>query len=144
MTNPFADDIDPLRPTRRGFLGLLVAGVIVYLLVPLRSAFAKSVSIPLTKLPELEPIGGSVTIKVSAIKIVLIRSGRTSISAFNPTCTHKKCLVKWAPELNGFRCKCHGSRYDENGVNIGGPAPRPLTRYPSTVEADHVIIELPD
>jgi cytochrome b6-f complex iron-sulfur subunit len=26
----------------------------------------------------------------------------------------------------GFQCPCHGSKYDENGKVIGGPAPRNL------------------
>lgn len=43
-------------------------------------------------------------------------------------CTHLGCNVKHAG--SGFECPCHGSRYDQNGRVISGPAPRPLAWYP--------------
>jgi len=29
---------------------------------------------------------------------------------------------------NKFKCPCHGSGYDSEGVNFEGPAPRPMDR----------------
>jgi cytochrome b6-f complex iron-sulfur subunit len=42
-------------------------------------------------------------------------------------CTHLGCTVN-AVDI-GFRCPCHGSTYDLNGRNTGGPAPLPLDCY---------------
>jgi cytochrome b6-f complex iron-sulfur subunit len=42
-------------------------------------------------------------------------------------CTHLGCTVN-AVET-GFKCPCHGSTYDLDGRNTGGPAPLPLNYY---------------
>jgi cytochrome b6-f complex iron-sulfur subunit len=44
-------------------------------------------------------------------------------------CPHLGCTVPWvgpADSPQAFRCPCHGSMYDYNGVRTGGPAPRPM------------------
>jgi nitrite reductase/ring-hydroxylating ferredoxin subunit len=51
--------------------------------------------------------------------------------AISSICTHLGCNVKrtcW-----GFECPCHGSRFDENGRVIRGPAPAPLNWYALTL-----------
>ena len=45
-------------------------------------------------------------------------------------CTHLGCAVPWAEAENQFHCPCHGSLYTPEGVVEGGPAPRPLDRFP--------------
>jgi cytochrome b6-f complex iron-sulfur subunit len=43
-------------------------------------------------------------------------------------CTHLGCTPDWLPAQHIFHCPCHGSEYDEEGVNFAGPAPRPMDR----------------
>jgi len=43
-------------------------------------------------------------------------------------CTHLGCTPEWKPTENKFKCPCHGSGYDSDGVNFEGPAPRPMDR----------------
>jgi cytochrome b6-f complex iron-sulfur subunit len=43
-------------------------------------------------------------------------------------CTHLGCTPDWKPTENKFKCPCHGSGYDSEGVNFEGPAPRPMDR----------------
>ena len=43
-------------------------------------------------------------------------------------CTHLGCTPEWKPSENKFKCPCHGSGYDSEGVNFEGPAPRPMDR----------------
>jgi len=43
-------------------------------------------------------------------------------------CTHLGCTPNWMPSENKFKCPCHGSGYDSEGVNFEGPAPRPMDR----------------
>jgi cytochrome b6-f complex iron-sulfur subunit len=43
-------------------------------------------------------------------------------------CTHLGCTPEWKPSENKFKCPCHGSGYDGEGVNFEGPAPRPMDR----------------
>jgi cytochrome b6-f complex iron-sulfur subunit len=43
-------------------------------------------------------------------------------------CTHLGCTPDWKANENKFKCPCHGSGYDSEGVNFEGPAPRPMDR----------------
>ena len=43
-------------------------------------------------------------------------------------CTHLGCTPDWKSSENKFKCPCHGSGYDSEGVNFEGPAPRPMDR----------------
>ena len=43
-------------------------------------------------------------------------------------CTHLGCTPDWKSADNKFKCPCHGSGYDSEGVNFEGPAPRPMDR----------------
>jgi cytochrome b6-f complex iron-sulfur subunit len=49
-------------------------------------------------------------------------------------CTHLGCTPDWKAGENKFKCPCHGSGYDSEGVNFEGPAPRPMDR--ARVELD--------
>jgi cytochrome b6-f complex iron-sulfur subunit len=57
-------------------------------------------------------------------------------------CTHLGCTPEWKSAENKFKCPCHGSGYDGEGVNFEGPAPRPMDR--AHVELDptgHIIAD---
>ncbi len=43
-------------------------------------------------------------------------------------CTHLGCTPDWKSSENKFKCPCHGSGYDSEGINFEGPAPRPMDR----------------
>jgi cytochrome b6-f complex iron-sulfur subunit len=43
-------------------------------------------------------------------------------------CTHLGCTPEWKSGENKFKCPCHGSGYDNEGINFEGPAPRPMDR----------------
>lgn len=47
--------------------------------------------------------------------------------AVSSICTHLGCSVR--KSAKGFECPCHGSKFDENGDVLSGPAPRPLAWY---------------
>lgn len=48
--------------------------------------------------------------------------------ALKAVCTHMKCQPEWNHQKNTFQCPCHNSQFKRNGINISGPAPRPLER----------------
>ena len=54
-------------------------------------------------------------------------NGPDGFFTVSSVCTHLGCNVKRA--ATGFECPCHGSRFDENGRVIHGPAPAPLAWY---------------
>ena len=60
-------------------------------------------------------------------RLILVRD-RQSIYALSAACTHLGCIPNWIPGQRCFRCPCHGSRFQADGRNSEGPAPRPLER----------------
>jgi cytochrome b6-f complex iron-sulfur subunit len=58
----------------------------------------------------------------------------------NAVCTHLGCTPDWKSSENKFKCPCHGSGYDSEGVNFEGPAPRPMDRAQVTLDAEGQIV----
>ena len=55
-------------------------------------------------------------------------------------CTHLGCTPDWKASENKFKCPCHGSGYDSEGINFEGPAPRPMDRAKVSVDAEGQIV----
>jgi cytochrome b6-f complex iron-sulfur subunit len=55
-------------------------------------------------------------------------------------CTHLGCTPDWKASENKFKCPCHGSGYDSEGINFEGPAPRPMDRARVTLDAEGQIV----
>jgi cytochrome b6-f complex iron-sulfur subunit len=55
-------------------------------------------------------------------------------------CTHLGCTPDWKASENKFKCPCHGSGYDSEGVNFEGPAPRPMDRAHVELDAEGQIV----
>jgi cytochrome b6-f complex iron-sulfur subunit len=65
------------------------------------------------------------------------------IFVISAICTHLGCTPDWKPSENKFKCPCHGSGYDPEGINFEGPAPRPMDR--AHVELDpegQIVVDL--
>ncbi|MFQ5721887.1 MAG: ubiquinol-cytochrome c reductase iron-sulfur subunit [Candidatus Aminicenantales bacterium] len=60
--------------------------------------------------------------------------------AISAVCTHLSCIVDWKPDQQGFYCSCHGSVFSKDGVNLSGPAPRPLPWYPLSLAPDGSLV----
>ena len=55
--------------------------------------------------------------------LVLFRENE-GFYAVSAICTHLGCTVTRSKD--GFACPCHGSKFDNAGKVVAGPAPRPL------------------
>jgi len=55
-------------------------------------------------------------------------------------CTHLGCTPDWKASENKFKCPCHGSGYDSEGINFEGPAPRPMDRAKVTIDAEGQVV----
>lgn len=55
--------------------------------------------------------------------------GRGQIVALKAVCTHLGCPPNWLESEQKFKCPCHGSGFNKQGIHLEGPAPRPLERY---------------
>ncbi len=55
-------------------------------------------------------------------------------------CTHLGCTPDWVESEGKFKCPCHGSGYDQEGINFEGPAPRPMDRARVQLDAQGQIV----
>jgi cytochrome b6-f complex iron-sulfur subunit len=55
-------------------------------------------------------------------------------------CTHLGCTPDWKASENKFKCPCHGSGYDSEGINFEGPAPRPMDRADVHLDAEGQVV----
>ena len=82
-------------------------------------------------------------IELDGEPVIIVREADHGLRAFTATCTHLGCTVSYAPELPGFACRCHGGRFDQNGVNVPGTRPpAPLTELTITEVGGDVTISL--
>ncbi|MFT4037724.1 MAG: Rieske 2Fe-2S domain-containing protein [Thermomicrobiales bacterium] len=69
-------------------------------------------------------------------KFYLVRNN-DGLLALYTKCPHLGCSVPYvgpADSQQAFKCPCHGSMYDYDGVRTGGPAPRPMDLMAVTVD----------
>lgn len=60
----------------------------------------------------------------------------TGFYVLSTVCTHLGCTPNWLAAEGKFKCPCHGSGFVITGVNVEGPAPRPLERYKLSLAED--------
>ncbi len=110
-------------------LALLGGGFVRYFWPNKTGAFGRALTVPAADIP---PVGGT-PFQFTPGKFFIVHND-DGLLAMYWKCPHLGCTVPWAPNFDEFRCPCHGSTYDYNGVNTGGPAPRPLDLMAITVE----------
>jgi cytochrome b6-f complex iron-sulfur subunit len=119
-------------PTRREFflvgsaaVGLATAGFVV-------STFRYLVPTVLYEPPSRFTVGDPVDFPQGSVTFLEDRrlflfNGPDGFFTVSSVCTHLGCNVKRSN--SGFECPCHGSRFDENGRVVQGPAPKGLAWY---------------
>ncbi len=71
---------------------------------------------------------------------ILKKKDDGSYLAFVGVCTHLDCNVSYLEDQRKFFCACHDGWYDEDGINIGGPPPKPLRRLLVSIEGEDLIV----
>lgn len=64
-----------------------------------------------------------------------------TITAVNPTCTHRGCTVEWKADKKAFVCPCHDAEYSPDGKVIEGPAKKALATYQTKIEGDSILVK---
>lgn len=111
-----------------------LAGMIIQYITPAAARSLAPVSILVGKTTDFAE-GTVKIVRADRDPVLLIHSRTGQFRALSARCTHLGCVVQYqeAPEPH-FSCNCHGSQFDFNGVNVAGPAPKPLPPYRVTVE----------
>lgn len=127
-----AEPIAPeVRKTRRHLVvGAVIGFLGVDLLMFLRFFFPRTLFEPQTSFSIGYPTDfgfGVDTRFQQQYRIWVVRSAE-GIFVIYARCTHLGCTPDWKQAENKFKCPCHGSGFDSDGINFEGPAPRPLDR----------------
>jgi thiosulfate dehydrogenase [quinone] large subunit len=84
------------------------------------------------------PVGGGRQVTDAstgqAVWVLQLKAG--DFTAFNATCPHQGCPVRFQGASAGFRCPCHGSHFTSQGKVTRGPATRNLTEVKVTKTGD--------
>ena len=90
---------------------------------------------------ERTPTGGNLARRVAFVRReaeATAGDDKNGFTVISNTCMHLGCPVQ--PTGTGFACPCHGGQYDKQGERTLGPPVRPLNRYETKVEADHLFV----
>jgi len=118
--------------SRRDFLGLLwtwtggalaaVSGLVLFRALRSAAPPVREVALDDAAVSRAVASGGA------AVGDVYVTGRPDEPVVLSLVCTHLGCRVASIP--GGFRCPCHGSRFDAGGAPVAGPARAPLARPP--------------
>jgi cytochrome b6-f complex iron-sulfur subunit len=146
FTKPEDTDDQKVSARRRRFVMAAVLGTLgVNLLMFLRFFFPRALYEPKTsfKIGYPSDFGFGVDTKFQNAHRIWVVRNTEGIFVISAICTHLGCTPDWKASENKFKCPCHGSGYDPEGVNFEGPAPRPMDR--AHVELDpegQIVVDL--
>lgn len=118
-----------------GFIGVFMASVVG---AAIRFFFPRIIYEPPTKYKVGFPFEYSVGVSErfkKQFRVWIVREV-DKIYVIQAKCTHLGCTPNWLASEGKFKCPCHGSGFTPDGVNIEGPAPRPLERFKVAISDD--------
>src|SRR5579871_83883 len=130
---------DPLDKTRRRIVWSCVIGYLgANFLMFLRYFFPRALFEPKTVFKIGYPSDFALGVDTKFQKQYRIWVVKTASRLFviYARCVHLGCTPDWKPAESKFKCPCHGSGYDSEGINFEGPAPRPMDRCKVAIDVD--------
>jgi cytochrome b6-f complex iron-sulfur subunit len=129
----------PVNKMRRRIVWATVAGsLITFFLMFVRFFLPRSILEPSPTFKIGSPADYALGVDTKWQQQYRIWVTRTSDRLFviYAVCTHLGCTPDWKASENKFKCPCHGSGYDSEGINFEGPAPRPMDRAKVTLDPE--------
>jgi cytochrome b6-f complex iron-sulfur subunit len=125
-----ADESKAIARRRKFVMAAVLGTLTVNLLMFLRFFFPRALYEPKSqfKIGYPSDFGFGVDTKFQKEYRIWVVRNTEGIFVISAICTHLGCTPDWKPSENKFKCPCHGSGYDPEGVNFEGPAPRPMDR----------------
>jgi cytochrome b6-f complex iron-sulfur subunit len=133
----------PVNKMRRRIVWATVAGALTtFFLMFVRFFLPRSILEPASTFPIGPPGDYAIGVDTKWQQQYRIWVTRTSDRLFviYARCTHLGCTPDWKASENKFKCPCHGSGYDSEGINFEGPAPRPMDRAKVALNAEGQIV----
>jgi cytochrome b6-f complex iron-sulfur subunit len=133
----------PVNKMRRRIVWATVAGsLITFFLMFVRFFLPRSILEPSSTFRIGPPADYAIGVDTKWQQQYRIWVTRTSDRLFviYARCTHLGCTPDWKASENKFKCPCHGSGYDSEGINFEGPAPRPMDRAQVSLDAEGQIV----
>ena len=95
--------------------------------------------------PELVTPGGMVAVRPVGMRkpVLVMRLEHDQVRVLSLECPHLGCVVRWDNESQVLRCPCHGSRFDDTGRALEGPARSSLPELESQVFGTFVRFRVP-
>ena len=117
--------------TRRRFVGFFtVAFLVTNFLMFLRFFFPRTIFEPkkVFRIGSPDAFGIGVDTGFQKSNRIWVVRNSERLFVIYARCTHLGCTPDWKESEGKFKCPCHGSGFDPEGINYEGPAPRPLDR----------------
>jgi len=133
----------PVNKMRRRIVWATVAGALTtFFLMFVRFFLPRSILEPSSQFRIGPPADYAIGVDTKWQQQYRIWVTRTSDRLFviYARCTHLGCTPDWKASENKFKCPCHGSGYDSEGINFEGPAPRPMDRAKVALDAEGQIL----
>lgn len=91
------------------------------------------------------PEGAALAVEVGGLDLALVRQGEV-VYAIKDWCSHAEIPLSDGDVADcTIECFLHGSRFDlRTGEPLGLPATEPVPVYPTKIEGEAVLVELPD
>jgi cytochrome b6-f complex iron-sulfur subunit len=71
----------------------------------------------------------------------VLNSLEAGVAVLYQKCPHLGCRVPECATSQWFECPCHGSQYNQAGEKKGGPAPRGMDRFVTSVDGDVLSVD---
>ena len=129
--------------TRRRFVGIFTGGfLLTNFLMFLRFFFPRTIFEPkrIFRIGAPGDYGIGVDTKFQKTQRIWVVRGTDRLFVIFARCTHLGCTPDWKESESKYKCPCHGSGYDPEGINYEGPAPRPMDRAKVELNAEGQIV----
>jgi cytochrome b6-f complex iron-sulfur subunit len=133
----------PVNKMRRRIVWLSIVGALTtFFLMFVRFFLARSILEPSSVFRIGSPNDYAIGVDTKWQQQYRVWVTRTSDRLFviYAVCTHLGCTPDWKASENKFKCPCHGSGYDSEGIAFEGPAPRPMDRAKVSLDAEGQIV----